>query len=68
MSELMVRLRLLRAAYAADRGGRACYRRLECALADHRGPPDGVGVAAVAGRYGATRGRTSRRILERRSI
>ena len=68
MSELMVRLRLLRAAYAADREGRACYRRLGRALADHRGPPDGVGVAAVAGRYGATRGRTSRRILERPSI
>ena len=68
MSELMVRLRLLRAAYAADREGRACHRRLERALADHRGPPDGVGVAAVAGRYVATRGRTSRRILERPSI
>jgi hypothetical protein len=68
MSKLVVRLRLLRAAYAADREGRACYRRLERALADHRGPADGVGVAPVAGRYGATRGRTSRRILERRSI
>jgi hypothetical protein len=68
MRELLVRLRLLLAAYAADREGRACYRRLERALVDYRGPADGVGVAAVAGRCGAARGRTSRRILERRSI
>ena len=62
MSKLVVRLRLLRAAYAADRA-RARDRR-QRALADSRGPADGSGVAAVAARYGATRGRTSRRILE----
>ena len=67
MRNMVVRLRLLRAAFDADREGRAGHRRLERELADHRGPADGVGRAAVAARYGAARGRTGRRIQERRS-
>jgi hypothetical protein len=66
MRNLVVRLRLLRAAFAADREGRAGYRRLEREPADS-GPADAVGRAAVADRYGAARGRTLRRIQERRS-
>jgi len=60
MTNLVVRLRVLRAAFAADREGRAGYRGRERELAD------GVGRAAVADRYGAARGRTLRRIQERR--
>ena len=60
MTNLVVRLRVLRAAFAADREGRAGYRGRE------RESADGVGGAAVADRYGAARGRTLRRIQERR--
>ena len=67
MRNLVVRLRLVRAAFAADREGPAGYRGLEREPADHRGPADAVGRAAVADRYGAARGRTLRRIQERRS-
>ena len=67
MRNLVVRLRLVRAAFAADREGRAGYRGLEREPADHRGPADAVGRAAVADRYGAARGRTLRRIQERRN-
>ena len=67
MRNLVVRLRLVRAAFAADRGGRASYRGLERQPADHHGPADAVGRAAVADRYGAARGRTLRRIQGRRS-
>ena len=67
MRNLVVRLRLLRAAFAADREDRAGYRRLERELAEFRWPADGVGMAAVADRYGAARGRTQRRILDQRS-
>jgi hypothetical protein len=67
MRNLVVRLRLVRAAFAADREGRAGYRRLEREPADYRGSADSVGMAAVADRYGAARGRTLRRIQERRS-
>ena len=67
MTNLVVRLRVLRAAFAVDREGRAGYRGLEREPADHRGPTDVVGGAAVADRYGAARGRTQRRILDQRS-
>ena len=67
MTNLVVRLRVLRVAFAADREGRAGYRRLQREPADHRGPADAVGRAAVADRCGAARGRTLRRIQERRS-
>ena len=62
MRNLVVRLRLVQAAFTADREGRAGYRRLERESADHRGPADAVGRAAVADRCGAARGRTLRRI------
>jgi hypothetical protein len=40
MRNLVVRLRLLRAAFAADREGRAGHRRLECVLMiDEKGHP-----------------------------
>ena len=65
MTNLVVRLRVLRAAFAADREGRAGYRGLEREPADHRGPTDVVGGAAFADRYGAARGRTLRRVQER---
>ena len=68
MRNLVVRLRLVRTAFAADREGRAGYHGLECEPADHRWPADAVGrPAVVADRYGAARGRTLRRIQERRS-
>jgi len=67
MRNLVVRLRLLRAAFAADREGRAGYRGRERGTADHRGSADAVGGAAVADRSGAARGRTLRRIQGRRS-
>ena len=67
MRNLVVRLRLVRAAFAADREGRAGYHGLECEPADYRGSAGGVGRAVVADRYGAARGRTLRRIQERRS-
>ena len=66
MTNLVVRLRVLRAAFAADREGRAGHRRLEREPADHRWPADAVGrPAVVADRYGAARGRTLRRIQGR---
>jgi hypothetical protein len=67
MRNLVVRLRLLRAAFAADREGRAGSRGLEREPADRCGPAEAVGGAAVADRYGAAWGRTARRIQERRS-
>ena len=67
MSNLVVRLRVLREAFAADREGRACYRRLKRELAEYTGPADGFDLASVASWYGAARGRTVRKILDRRS-
>ena len=67
MRNLVVRARLLRAAFAADREGRAGYRGLEREPVGNRGPANAVGRAAVADRYSAARGRTLRRIQERRS-
>ena len=68
MRNLVVRLRLVRAAFAADREGRAGYRRLEGESADYRrGSAGGVGRAAVADRCGTARGRTLRRIQVRPS-
>ena len=66
MRNLVVRLRLVQAAFTADREGRRVIAGCEREPADHRWPAGAVGrPAVVADRYGAARGRTLRRIQGR---